>query len=324
MWVPRENWADRDTHIPPPERPTADSRPALLTREQQRQMTNSGGQENIRRSGIDIKPGNNVLHRTQLGKSSRSSTLDQEGSGNQQKRSTDLPQAGATEHKTDVQMENKGRSSGHSNYRSTTQRRPALPLPPQGQQGGESEPEGDQELLDAGYDIAGAQQALGADEDVHVLPNTDRHNTRSTAHGSGSSDGSVTRHNNAVGADRSGPKLSPDGSSPLPHRPKPSDKAIDVDDDGTSRVLEEWADLSIPGGLPHQHHHAHNAEHHQHQHHQHQHHQQHQHGSDEGGSSTTSSWGTTSLSVVADPVQAVESLTAETRQRQNSQIPNVN
>jgi len=289
-----------------PERP--DSGPAIApTRDQGQQTSNPGAQENAtneKKSKIDTKPRNNVLHRAQLGKPSRSSSLDQEGSGNQQKdghgvvdqRSTHPPQAGATEDKMDDQMEKKGKSSGHSNHRSTTQRRPAPPLPQQGQQGGGSEPEGDQELLDAGYDVVGAQQALGADEDVHVPPNTDRHNTRSTAHGSGSSDGSVTRHNNAVGASRSGPKKSQDGSPPLPHRPRPSDRPVDMDeDDGTSGLLEESTDPPIPGSLSHQHHHV---EHHHHLHHHQQQHQQH-HGADEGGtygpheygSSTTSSWG---------------------------------
>jgi len=131
LWVPRGNWADRDTHIPPPERPTADSKPAPLPREQRRQMSNSGGQENIRRSGIDTKPRNNLLSKNQPGRPSRSSTLDQEGSGNQQKsgvagqRSTHSSQAGATEDRTDDPIGMKGKYGGYSTDRTITQRRPA-------------------------------------------------------------------------------------------------------------------------------------------------------------------------------------------------------
>ena len=294
------------------EPPTTDSGPSGAPREQGQQTSNPGAQENIpndKKPKTDIKLKNNVLSKDRPGRSSRSSTLDQEGSGNQQKsgvagqRSTHTSQAGATEDRADDTMDMKGKPGGHSIDRTTTQRRTAPRVPQQGQQSGGPEPEGDQELLDAGYDVVGAQKALGADEDVHVPPNTDRHNTRSTPHGSGSSDGSVTRHNNAVGAGRSGPKQSPDGSPPLPHRPRPSDRPVDVDDDDTSRVIEESADPSIPGSLPHQHHHAEHHHHHHHQqHHQQQQHQQ-QHGSDEGGtygphehgSSTTSSWAITNL-----------------------------
>ena len=105
---------------------------------------------------------------------------------------------------------------------STTQPRAAPVIPQQGQQGSRIAPEAYQELLDAGYIIVNRQKALGADWGSRGAPNTDCHNTRSTAHGPGSSDGSVTQHNNtsAEGSGSGGLKQSQDDSPPVPQRPK--------------------------------------------------------------------------------------------------------
>jgi len=236
-----------------------------------------------------ILPTSNVLAQEPT-RSSCSSTLNREGSENQQKsgavdqRSPRLPQAGAKD-KTYGQMAKKKKKSTASG---------AAPTVPQQGQGSTSGPKADPELVDAGYDIVGAQ-VPEADGGARGPPSTDRHNTRSTAQGSGSLDGSVTHHNDtsAVSGGRSGLKQSHDGSPPLPHRPKPSDRPDDVDNDVVSGPVEESTKPSIPEGLSdtHQHHHV-----------EHHHHLQ-QQGADKGDTngpheqvtSTTSGWGITSL-----------------------------
>jgi len=166
-------------------------------------------------------------------------------------------------------------------------------VPQQGQQDSTSGPKADPELVDAGYDVAGAQ-VPEADGSARGPPSTDRHNTRSTAQGPGSLDGSVNHHNNtsAVSAGHSGLQQSHDGSPPLPHRPMPSDRPPDDVDDSVSGPVEESTKPSIPEGLSHIH-----------QYYLQRQQQQQQQGADKGGTngphehgtSTTSGWGITSL-----------------------------
>jgi len=99
----------------------------------------------------------------------------------------------------------------------------------------------------------------------------------------------LLRHNNTSAGE--GLK-SQDGSLPLPHRPRPSDRSDDMDDDRPS----------ILGGLSHdQHDHAHHIDHLHRLHHHHQQHWQ-QQGADKGsayepkyGFPTTSRWGVVDL-----------------------------
>jgi len=134
---------------------------------------------------------------------------------------------------------------------STTQPRAAPLIPQQGQQGSGIEPEAYQELLDAGYIIVNRQEALEADWGSRGTPNTDCHNTRSTAYGPGSSDGSVTRHNNTSteGGGNGGLKQSQDGSLPVPQRPRPTHRSDDASDNGTYGLHEYGSSTTSGRGI---------------------------------------------------------------------------